>query len=214
MKTKSLLAALLFASTAAASADETVEINMLFTLKVHEQNATVTKGNIETDSFRVFSVKTFDIIQMIGLKEGRLFSKKARLLAQLTFDNNGQTGSSFLIRDPGQSDLVVSSYFPSNTPYAVTKSKLNLDKKTGTGNVVGQATIDVQLNGEDEGFYLIGPLKANVRDVQAPAAADVIVQLTNLTINASGGSKIGAAPNTKNGYASGSVKFSGAKIIK
>lgn len=211
MKTKALLATLFLAATSAASADDTVEANVILTFKVNEQDAApVIKGKNSTLSYQTYTLKTADIIQMIGEKEGVTFTKKARLIFQVTYGDLGQNGYSYRIRETGQNDLIVTQYFEDNTTLSVYKFKTSIEKGTGTASAIGLGVVDIPLNGDFEGFYLTGPLKASFRIVQSPTSPAAKIELANLTINLAGRSLLEGTT----GYAAGTMKVSGMKILK
>lgn len=213
MKTQSLLAAIVLFGASAASA-ETLEANVTLAFKVHEQVPPVNKGANSVQALDIYTLKTFDIIQMIAEKENRVFTKKAKLVIQIYYDGGGVDGNSYRIREAGQADLIVTNYFQVNEEFTVEKYKLSIAKNTGTASTMSLAEVEIPVLGDFEGLYLTGPFKSTIRQVQSGEFPDVRLQLTTVSSVLAGQSKIRPLPNTKTGYATGTFKVSGMKILQ
>jgi hypothetical protein len=212
MKLKATLATLLisFASTALA---DTLEGNLTLALKVHEQNEAAIVGPNNVGSYRTSTLKTLDLIQAIGQKEGRVFTKKAKMIWQVTYDNAGQSGYSYRIRELGQEDLMITAYINLNLQPLIQKFRISTQKNTGSGTAIGYADLKVNLNGAFEGLFMTGPTKVAVKLVQSRQFADVQLRFFTYSMTLSGKSLLGANPEPQEGYVTGTFKISGVKLV-
>jgi hypothetical protein len=224
MKLASLLATTVLLLTPILHAQEpreVVEATLSYSLKYHVKQPPLLQGQFNISTAKVFAIKTADIIDLIGLKEGKSFTKKARLIYQDTHLNSGISVSKFLIRDGG-TDHFVTTYldnflplFPENA-FIISKGKLHAT--TGVGKVT-QLTIhehNIALEGllsnPSQGFELIGPGTLSYKTVASTKLETPVLMIVPSASFVFSGRAFDVEGTF--GYVTGTVRLTGAKILK
>lgn len=217
MKTKLIFLAVAALWSAQAQAQmEIVESNVTIALKVHEQEADLPDvGGNNVNNYKIRTIKTADVIQMIAAKENIPIAKNARLILQQNFNAGGWSGYSFRIREPGNpNDIMVTNYLERDDDFRVVKSKISTTKGTGSESTLAMGEFDISLTGDFEGFYMDGPTKTTMKYVASKNLPGVVLSLETYAFTGAGQSLIGLGGDAEEGFVSGIVKISGSKIIK
>lgn len=229
MKIASLLAttaALLLTSALhaqAPAAQEVVETNLIFALKLHIQQPQVVQGTKAVGSYKIVTIKTADIIRMIGEKEGMTFSRRARILFSETYvDGEAETEFDFIIRDGDAPDHVVTSYissvipFYNESPFIVQKGKVSNPEGVGRVSLLTLAKQTVALAGDLEtptqGFEMVGPAKIAYKAILSRKLDEeklIILSTTSMPVSGRG-----IQIDGNSGYITGTIKVTGPKVLK
>lgn len=224
MKLASLLAtaALLLAPVLhAQEPKEVVEVNLSYTLKFHLQLPPFVQGENTINTARVFTLKTADIIRLIGQKEAKVFSKKARLFYTYTTYDIAAPEVKYLIRDDG-TDHDVTPYigpfgtFFSGQPYQITQGKLNATTGLGKTSQLSTVSHDIALTGGldnlTQGFELVGPGTVTykvVNSTKLTTTTPLIVPAASFVVSGRG-----IEVDGNSGHITGTVKLTGPKLLK
>jgi hypothetical protein len=217
MKTKLiLLAAATLWSAQAHAQTEIVESNVTIALKIHvQEGGQVVVGGNNVRNYKITTIKTADVIQMIAAKENTSIAKNVRLILQQTFNAIGWSGYSFRIREPGNpNDIMVTNYLERDDDFSVVKSKISTTKGTGSESTLAMGEFDISLTGTFEGFYMDGPIKTTMKYVASKKFPGEAISLETYTFTGAGQSLTGLGGNEEEGFVSGTVKISGSKVLK
>lgn len=200
---------------------EVVEATLSYSLKFHVKQPPLLQGQFNVSTAKIFAIKTADIMRLIGLKEGKSFSKKARLIYQATNFNSGGSELNYLIRDGG-TDHLVTSYLDTFSPQSLNStfiiSKGKLHATTGEGKVtqltVHEHNIALEGNLSDptEGFMLTGPGTLNYKMVTSTKLTTPVSLIVPSATFVLSGRAIDV--DGSSGFVTGTVKLSGPKILK
>lgn len=224
MKLASLLATATLLLTPVLHAQEpkeVVEVNLSYTLKFQLQQPPFVQGDNTVNTARVFTIKTADIIRLIGQKEAKVFSKKARLFYTYTTFDIAAPEVKYLIRDDATDHDVTPYIGPFSTfftgqVYQITKGKLNVTTGLGKASQLSTITHDIALagglNSLTQGFELVGPGTVSykvVNSTKLTTTTPLIVPVASFVVS---GRAIEVDGNS--GFVSGTVKLTGPKLLK
>lgn len=191
-----------------------IETPLTFALKVQMETPETTQGETKTRGFYTRSFKTADIIQLIAEKADRSFTKKARLILRDTYNDTALVSSLYYITEPGQEDLLLTSYLNEATQTSVKKAKTSQSQGTGTENRLEVLSFNITINGETVGLYLKGLSKHNVKLVKTKTEPALLYELHTENIAIRGYSRLpNQAEQIRTGMVTGTIKYAAGKII-
>lgn len=194
-----------------------VETNIAVSLKYHILQAPVPKGNKTTQTYQIFAVKNADIIKFIDTVATPSFSDKARLVHRVVYNESGIVDNGIFVEDDGVFHKVTSIFHDADHPNEkAVKANFNDDTGVGTMTALYRSRFNLVMAGTvaniTRGLVLDGPTKLVEKSVKPKAHPDwMVVRLINQTFTLQGE---GRDVNSRNGFVSGTIKYTGAKILK
>lgn len=194
-----------------------IETNITVSLKYHIRQAPVPKGSKTTETYQVFAVKNADIIKFIDTVASPSFGPKARLVHREVYSEFGIEDYGIFVEDEGVFHEVTAFFHDENYPnQKAVKAVFNDYTELGNSTTLCRSRFNLVMAGTvsniTRGMALDGPAKLVEKTVRPKGRPEWMgVPLINNSFTLQGD---GRDVNSRNGFVSGTIKYTGSKILK